>query len=225
VETDLLQHLKARPALLICVLLGVVLFLAVPFKNDHAARWLLAWDISAGAYLAIAGYKMARATEETMARRAEKVDAGRYGFLILSVIAALVGLAAIVIELSKIKQGGDNHILFYICVSVATIVISWAFIQIIFTEHYAHEYYIRRDYATLDDKTEAGGLKFVGTTHPDFLDFLYFTVTIGVANQTADIAVSSREMRILVLLHAVISYFFNTAILALSFNILSNVVL
>jgi uncharacterized membrane protein len=220
-----LQHLKARPALLVCILVGVLLFFVLPLDDDHAARWLLSWDISAGAYVAIAAVKMSRANEESMQRRAEKVDEGRYGFLVLSVIAALVGLAAIVIELAGIKEGHNPNVTLAVCVSLATIIISWAFIQIVFTEHYAHEYYIRRDQGGRATKTEGGGLKFVGTQHPDFIDFLYFTVTIGVANQTADIAVSSREMRILVLLHAVISYFFNTAILALSFNILSNTVL
>ena len=221
----MLTHLKARPILLVCILLGVVLFFAVPVADDHAARWLLAWDISAGAYLVIAAVKMSRATEQSMQRRAELVDEGRYGFLFLSVTAALVGLAAIVIELAKIKDGGGANVMLYVGVSIATIIISWAFIQIVFTEHYAHEYYIQREGGGALRKPEIGGLRFVGTQHPDFLDFLYFTVTIGVANQTADISVSSREMRLLVLVHAVISYFFNTAILALSFNILSNTLL
>lgn len=106
---------------------------------------------------------------------------------------------------------------------MTTIFVSWSFIQVIFTEHYAHEYYMQNDGGrrVLDEK--GSGLDFPGEPKPDYIDFLYFTVTIGVANQTADIAIRSRPMRILVLIHSVISYFFNATILALSINIVSSI--
>jgi uncharacterized membrane protein len=220
-ETELLRHLKARPILFICILIGAVLFFAVPFENDHAARWLLAWDISAAAYLVMAGYKMTRATEQSMQARAEEVDEGRYGYLVLSVIAAVASLAAIVVELVKLNEsnGHNPNALFYVLVALATIVLSWAFIQVVFTEHYAHEYYMTGSGEDRTSNREGGGIKFLGHERPNYVDFLYFTVTIGVANQTADIGIVSRQMRLLVLIQSVISYFFNTTILALSINI------
>lgn len=220
-EAELLRHLKARPVLFICILMGAVLFYAVPFENDQAARWLFAWDISVAVYLGVAAYRMAGATEQSMQMRAELADEGRYGYLILSLVAAVASLAAIVVELVKLNEGSGHNssAVFYVLVSLATIVLSWAFIQVIFTEHYAHEYYMTGSGKGRTGNREGGGIKFLGHERPNYIDFLYFTVTIGVANQTADIGVVSRQMRLLVLIHSVISYFFNTTILALSINI------
>lgn len=217
----LVRQIRARWRLFLCVVLGTCLFFVFPFQEDHAARWLLAWDIAVATYLVLAGIAMAGATEQSMQKRAEEVDEGRYGFLILSVFAAGASLAAIVVELVQLNEaGGHNpHALFYVLVSLATIVLSWAFIQIIFTEHYAHEYYMKGAGDERSRNRGGGGIRFIGGQRPDYIDFLYFAVTIGVANQTADIAVSSRPMRLLVLIHSVISYFFNATILALSINI------
>jgi uncharacterized membrane protein len=101
--------------------------------------------------------------------------------------------------------------------------VSWSFIQIIFTEHYAHEYYMETSDGRRKRNARGFGLSFPEEASPNYIDFLYFTVTIGVANQTADIAIVSRPMRILVLMHSVISYFFNATILALSINIVSSI--
>ena len=216
----MLQHVRAHRRLFLCLLLGVVLFLLLPF-GDYPVRWLLAWDISVVAYLTVAGLAMSRATEQSMQKRAEEVDEGRYGYLILTILAAVASLAAIALELAQLKPspGHNAHALLYVLLALATIVLSWAFIQIIFTEHYAHEFYMKGTGETRTKNSEGGGIRFVGGQRPDYIDFLYFTVTIGVASQTADIAISSRQMRLLVLIHSVISYFFNTTILALSINI------
>jgi len=152
-----------------------------------------------------------------MRKHAQELDEGRYTFLFTSIIAAAASLAAIVFELINIRKHPDDAAL-YIGLSGLTILTAWSFIHIIFTEHYAHEFYVDRDRTTADIQ-ESKGLKFPGTKEPDYLDFLYFTFTIGVANQTADIAIESRAMRVLVLIHSIISYFFNTIILALTINI------
>ena len=96
--------------------------------------------------------------------------------------------------------------------AVLTILISWVFLHTLFTIHYAHHFYGGAD--------EESGLKFPdGIDEPGYWDFLYFSFTIGVAAQTADVAVSSTSMRKLTLLHAVLSFLFNTTILALAINV------
>ena len=216
----MLQQVRARWRLFSCLLLGAVLFSLLPF-DSFATRWLLSWDIAVGTYLSLAGYAMWGATEASMQKRAEEVDEGRYGYLVLSMFAAAASLGAIAIELVKLNEtkAHDPHAVLYVFLALTTIVLSWAFIQIIFTEHSAHEFYMKGTGEERTRNREGGGIKFVGGQRPDYIDFLYFTVTIGVASQTADIAVSSRQMRLLVLIHSVISYFFNTTILALSINI------
>ena len=54
---------------------------------------------------------------------------------------------------------------------------------------------------------------------PVYWDFLYYSFTIAVASQTADVATGSTDMRQITLLHSVISFVFNLAILGLSVNV------
>ena len=89
---------------------------------------------------------------------------------------------------------------------------SWLLVHTAFTFHYAHLYY--REDETL------GGLDFPGGEEPDDLDFAYFAFTIGMTFQTSDVEVSERGLRRTVLRHAMLSFVFNTAILALAVSLL-----
>jgi uncharacterized membrane protein len=101
---------------------------------------------------------------------------------------------------------------------MATILLSWSFIHTIFSIHYAQEYY-----GEGRDK-EIGGLKFPRDNEPDYWDFLYFSLVIGMTSQVSDVAVTSRFLRRLVALHGVLSFFFNLTILALTVNMISNII-
>jgi uncharacterized membrane protein len=83
-----------------------------------------------------------------------------------------------------------------------------------FALHYAHDYY------SPDHGSDArSGLVFPACEEPDYWDFLYFSTSIGATSQTSDISIKSRALRRLVTLHAVVAFFFNTAVLALTVNI------
>jgi uncharacterized membrane protein len=91
-----------------------------------------------------------------------------------------------------------------------TIALSWAFIHTIFALHYAHEFYAQ---------TRGGGLAFPGEGEPDYWDFLYFSLVIGMTSQVSDVAVTAKPMRRIVAAHGVVSFVFNTTLLALAVNI------
>jgi len=213
------RHFLARPKLMIAIAFGIVVYWLIPAGGiDIATRSLIAWNVAIVLFLILAGIAMRRATGESMRKHAQELDEGHYTVLVMSIVAATASLAAIVFELINLRDHPGVDAALYIGLSGLTILTAWSFIHIIFTEHYAHEFYVDRDRKTADIQ-ESQGLKFPGTKEPDYLDFLYFTFTIGVANQTADIAIESRAMRVLVLIHSIISYFFNTIILALTINI------
>jgi uncharacterized membrane protein len=88
-----------------------------------------------------------------------------------------------------------------------------------FALHYAHDYFAAEE--NLDDGPDRlrGGLKFPETENPDYYDFLYFSYVIGVAAQTADVEITSKGMRKTALVHCVLAFFFNSAVLALTINI------
>ena len=101
---------------------------------------------------------------------------------------------------------------FCTALTVATVALSWTFTHIVFTLHYANVYY-------KPDEDGPGGLAFPGHRPPDYRDFLYYAFVIGCACQTGDVATLSHAMRRLTLLHGIVAFAFNTAILALMINV------
>jgi uncharacterized membrane protein len=216
----LLRHVLVRVRLLSAVALGAVTYLALPASLDLSSRLLICWNVAIVVYLVLVGLMMARSTHESMRQRARQLDEGRHVVLILAVAAALGSLVAIVFELFDLKSAPPHVVALHIGLSLSTIISAWSFVHVIFTEHYAHAFYLDFDKAgDREDDPRKRGLRFPGQPKPDYLDFLYFSFTIGVANQTADTEIVSRTMRMLVLIHSVIAYFFNTIILALTINI------
>ena len=104
---------------------------------------------------------------------------------------------------------------------MATIIGSWLLVHTIFAMHYAHEYY--QDHQT-QSECKAGGLAFPEDIEPDYWDFLYFSFVIGMTSQVSDIQITSRSMRRLSLLHSILSFFINTAIVAMSINIIAGLI-
>lgn len=215
-----LRHILVRIRLVSSFLLGVLVFLVLPSSLDLSSRLLVGWNAWIVLYLILVTIMMARSTHESMRQRARLLDEGRHAVLLLAVAAALGSLVAIVFELYGVRKAPPDVVALHVGLAVTTIISAWSFVHVIFTQHYAHGFYRELDKA-VDAAGEdmENGLRFPGQSRPDYLDFLYFSFTIGVANQTADTEVVSRGMRKLVLIHSVISYFFNTIILALTINI------
>jgi uncharacterized membrane protein len=89
-------------------------------------------------------------------------------------------------------------------------------VHTLFAVHYAHGYY---GDAPRDGRGGiAGGLAFPGGAEPDYWDFLYFSFVIGMTSQVSDVQTTSPWMRRLCLAHGIVSFFFNTVILALTVN-------
>jgi uncharacterized membrane protein len=210
--------IQARPRLFVCIAIGILLTLLLPHDWRLATRLLIAWNGAIILYLFLGAHMMMRADKLSIRRRAQLTDDGKYAFLGLSVLAAIASFAAIVFELSGVKDLTGPNKAAHIALVVTTIVSSWFFVHLTFTLHYAHEYFAD-ELRTPDPTDVRGGLIFPGTKDPHYLDFLYFSYIIGVASQTADVATSSATMRALALVHGIVSFFFNTTILALTINI------
>ncbi len=154
-------------------------------------------------------------THERMRTRALQHDEGRTVVLLLVVTAALMSIGAIVVELAVVKglKGDIRYV--HVALAAMTIVTSWAFTQLMFALHYAHDYYVN------EINGEHGGLAFPGGHAPDYGDFLYFAIVIGTSGQTADVSFTNRKMRRTGTVHCVLAFFFNTTLVALTINIAS----
>ena len=146
--------------------------------------------------------------------RAARRDDSRIVILTIILLAIAASFAAIagLIGQAKLPETGPTEKLILAGLAVVTIMTSWGVTQVAFALHYAHDFY-------RPDGGEAGGLIFPGCELPDYWDFLYFAISIGATSQTSDTSIRSRALRRLVSLHAVVAFFFNTAVLALTVNI------
>jgi len=209
-----LFHLHAK--LLGCLAIGVVAVLLLPANLPPTIRLLSGWDIAMAAYLAFVCVAVAPSPIERIKRRAAIQDEGAIALLILTMIAAFASLAALIMLLGADRSSQTTEPAFRLTLATGTIVLSWLFMHTIFTLHYAHEYY-----GDWRDK-EIGGLNFPGSEQPDYWDFLYFSLVIGMTSQVSDVAVSSKAIRRIATLHGVLSFFFNLGILALTINMLAD---
>ena len=217
-STPLLWRLAvARPLFFgcFCVGLGAALMLPDALAMLPITKAIIGWNVGACLYLLLAGYMMFSSTHEAMKSRALKQDVGQALVLIFVVAAAIMCIGAIVAELAVVKELSGAQRYTHIGLAVLTIVSSWAFTQVMFALHYAHDYYATQV------RGEPVGLNFPGGQPPHYSDFLYFSCVIGTSAQTADVSFTSRRMRRTGTVHCVLAFFFNTTLLALTINIAS----
>ncbi len=220
----MIRNVIARPRLFICAAIGLLILAAMPPAWHFTTRLLIAWNVGAVIYIAASLVMMARSTAHTIRQTAILTDEGRFVVLILACLAATASFAAIFMQLAVVKDAHGLLRAGHLALAAVTVVSAWTFTHIMFAQHYAHEFFIER--VSEKDLAEEyrGGLRFPGGQKPDFFDFLYFSFIIGVASQTADIEISSRPMRRVSLVHSLLSFVFNTIIVALTINIASGLV-
>ena len=218
----MLNHFNGRPRLLIFVGTSVITYLLLPSWMLLPTRLILAWDIGAICFLILAFVTIDRATPQTMRRSAQRQDGSRSTILVIVVAAACASLLAIGFMLKGSKDIPSLILTLHVILAVLTVVTSWVLTHTVFALYYAHFYY--RDDKTSDTSTNAEGLDFPGDKEPDYWDFLYFSYVIGMTCQVSDVETTSRSMRRLALIHGVLTFFFNTVILALSINIIAGLI-
>jgi uncharacterized membrane protein len=176
----------------------------------------VAWDLALAIYLGLALELMARSSVQHIRARAAREDEGRVTMLLLTVGAAMASLGAIVAELGLAVQDDAAHRPEQLILTTLTILLSWILIHTIFAFHYAHEYY--------DEDESHAGLIFPGGADPNYLDFAYFSFVIGMTSQTSDVAIASQSIRRTATAHGILSFVFNTALLALMVNIAASAI-
>lgn len=207
-------HIK----LLVSALVGVLVAVLARFQWQLATRVLAGWDVGVALYLVLTYAAMLRADEARIRKRAAEQDEGAAAILVLTIVATLASLVAIVFELGNAKQNADGAAAGPALLALTTIVLSWLFVHTIFALHYAHEYYGERADGVY------GGLIFPEDKHPTYPDFVYFSLVIGMTSQVSDVAITSKTIRRLATWHGMISFFFNLTVLALTVNTLSNLI-
>ena len=190
-----------RPRLSFTALVFLVVLLLSPTQRYPARDLLLAFNVAAAAFIILIFRMMFRATLASMRQRAELQREGRWAVLGTSIVVSLATLVALSLELHSKSREAPLQVL----LSVSTIVLVWVFVNMMFTLHYAHDFYDKRSLAS-------SGLQFPGTEEPDYWDFMYFAFVLGMTFQVSDVQITSRPMRHFALLHGVLAFFFNVVL-------------
>lgn len=211
----LLKHyLQVRTKLLISISAGLLSTLLLPADLPWVQRLIIGWNVLAWLYLFFLWRQIVHSTPQHTRQVACQQDESARQVLMLVSLGCVVSILAILFELGSAKQLSGSLKTLPLVLTGTTLVVSWLLLPTAFTMHYANLYY------RPSTNTTRLPLLFPGKlTVPGYWDFAYFSFTIAVASQTADVMVASDDVRKVTLLQSVISFVFNMLILGLSINV------
>jgi uncharacterized membrane protein len=201
----------ARPRTFVSIATGALTFFLLPDSIRLVTRLLIGWDSFVTFYLIFAYNMMVRSGHAHIRRNAVLQDDGRFLILLITALGAFASLAAIVFELGASRSAPQ------LALATITIALSWAVVHTTFALHYAHDYY----------RGKPGGLQFPSGEHQeaaDYWDFVYFSFVIGMTAQVSDVGITDKMIRRTATAHGIISFLFNTALLALMVNIAASAI-
>lgn len=211
----MLRIVRSRPRLFIALACGLVAAPLLPGHVSHTTRALCAWDTGVIVYVVLSGLLFFTEHASRMEADAEAQQEGEWTIFALTVAVVIVSFVAIVGEFSVTKEVAGLRKELHIGLVALTLFVSWLMTHITFAFRYAHEYYARDNGGPEIDR----GLDFPGEKRPDYLDFMYFSLVLGMTFQVSDVQITARKLRRLAVVHGLLSFLFNTVIVALTVNL------
>ncbi|MGC4027129.1 MAG: DUF1345 domain-containing protein [Mesorhizobium sp.] len=200
----------------------------IPFylgaASGIAALWI-AWTlgtdiapvIAANAFFAVyTGSTLAtlkNLTPDYLRKHAASSDAPVWLIFVIALFAVAAAMVSLFLLINDKAAPEPTHLI----IALTSVPLGWFTIHLMAAIHYAHLYWQPQSSST--DKTSRRGLEFPGTKDPQGTDFLYFSCVIGMTAQTSDVQITGRHMRFFSLIHGVVSFFFNTVIVAAAVNL------
>jgi uncharacterized membrane protein len=207
------QH-PSRPAwvrLAVGVATGILCSAIAPGRFGTTLKVVAGWDGAALAMTALAWSFIGRAASARTRAWAASTDPGRLfigGFVIVASAFSLLATGYALRGARTCPAEGRDLFLLLGLVAVAA---AWTLTHTMYTLRYAHLYY-------RDGVGREGGLTFPGGGHPAYVDFAYYAFTVGMCFQVSDVTVTNPRLRRETLLHALLSFLYNTVILAVAIN-------
>lgn len=201
--------------LIFSILLSIIVFiLCATFKMEITTRLILSWDVFSITMIFFTWIMFFHTNEKELCDVVESQDDGLKVIFSIVLIGVCFSLFGTILLLQGKQATSENKILHTI-VSLSPVLFSWILLHTIFTVRYAHLYH---DKKRLGTGSNTGGVAFPGNQEPDYVDFAYFSFVIGMTFQVSDVQINARAIRRFVLLHSIISFVFNTIIVALTIN-------
>ncbi|WP_295767270.1 DUF1345 domain-containing protein [uncultured Mucilaginibacter sp.] len=218
----LAAHLDAHVRLIIAIVVSAVAAYIFSSNLPVTETILMTW-ISFAFSIIIPEWITILSVHPRDVRKYASIQDSSRTFIFLFVLSgAVISLLSIIFLMKSPKEATETQVIGHVALNIGSVIISWWLVHTVFTLRYAHLYYDTHN--DQGDAVQAGGLNFPQEDEPDYLDFVYFSFNLGVAFQVSDVAITSRKIRRLVWVHSLISFVFNTAIVALSINITSELI-
>lgn len=202
------RHLRQHARFYSAAVLGAAVWLLTA-RLDASLRLLVAGDVFFGAYLGSAAAMLARSTHAAFRERSSRADEGALLIGVLTIVVVALCLGSIFALLNHRESASA----FRFTLSIASVPLGWLMLHTVFAFHYAHRFY-----ANEEPGRRHGGLDFPGGGEPQAWDFVYYSFVVGMTAQVSDVNVTTGRMRRLTLAHAVVSFLFNTVIVAIAVN-------
>ncbi len=210
-----LRVIRSRPRLFLALLVGLAAAAVLPRGLAGSVRGIMVWDIAVTAYLALVAQLYLTEHIERMPQDAARQEEGEWTIFALTVAgtaASFVAIFNVFVGVSKLAPEARG---LHVALVAYTLLASWLMTHTTFSLRYAHEFYSKQRGAAEVD----GGLEFPGEKRPDYLDFFYFALVLGMTFQVSDVQITARKLRRLATMHGLLGFLFNTVILALTVNI------
>lgn len=218
------DHLNRPHRLLISLSLALLVYFIAKTQDSTGLPFLFGWIGFATSSLFFIWTTILIRHPKQTGVIAKEQDTSVWVIFLVVLAAAFISLFAIILLLRGLPAYTKRGLSLHIVLSIIDVGLSWTLIHSLFTIRYAHLYYDFEDETSADVKRHAGGLEFPGEPLPDFIDFAYFSFVLGMTFQVADVSITGRRIRRLALLHGLLAFVYNTAIIALSINIVSGLI-
>ena len=205
--------LLGHPRSFLGLFVGLVSYPLVGEAVPPNLRAVCAWDLGAAAFLLTIAWMFYTTPPATMPRNAEAQQEGEWTVFWVMIAAVAFSFFAIVVALGDTSHLPHGVARAHVGLVATTLLLSWLVTQAVFATRYAHEYYERGT-----DGRLRGGLMFPSEEEPDYWDFLYFSIVLGMTFQVSDVQISDRRMRRLATVQGFLGFLFNTVIIALTVN-------
>lgn len=163
-------------------------------------------------YLTIFSSRVPHLTAAHLKAHADSDDLPAIVIIAITFLAVAVSVASLFVALNH--TAGEN--VWSLTLAFLSVFLGWLTIHTMTAIHYAHLFW--RSSTGAGNMQPHGGMDFPDTDEPGIYEFLYFSIVIGMTAQTSDVAVTRTSMRKVVLLHSIVSFFFNTVLVAAAVN-------
>jgi uncharacterized membrane protein len=219
-KKSLFTRLSSLHKILISLVIAIAVYLLIQIKHlDILTHVMIGWDTLSLFMILFSWITFSVTTSQQIRELAKAQDSSRIIIFIIVLISTFASFLAVLLLIVAKKdfQTAETET-FHLTIAIAGMILSWVLIHTIFTLRYAHIFY---DNDEERPERHAAGLEFPGEKKPDYLDFAYFSFVLGMTFQVSDVQVTSKRLRRLALLHGILSFGYNTIMIALTINLIA----